>query len=48
VSLIKEKYEGRRTEGRSRLFDDADRTEQCFKEIVQYQGVEPPGPLLRR
>src|ERR1700712_5485740 len=44
----RKKYEGGRTETRSRLFDDADRTEQCSKEIVQYQGAEPPGPLLRR
>ena len=47
VSKLK-KYEGGRTETRSRLFDDADSTEQCSKEIMQYQGAEPPGPLLRR
>jgi len=36
------------TEERSRLFDDADRTGQDSHEIVQYQSVEPPGPLLHR
>ena len=29
-------------------FDNADRTEQCSKEVVQYQRAEPLGPLLRR
>ena len=36
------------TETRSQLFDDADRTELSPQDIVQYQRVEPPGPLLHR
>ena len=39
---------GREDRKTSRLFDDADRTEQRSKEILQYQGAQPLGPLLRR
>jgi len=37
---------GKATKARSRLFNDADRTGQDSKEIVQYEREEPPGPLL--
>jgi len=39
---------GKATETRSRLFDDADPTGQDSQEIVQYQRVELPGPLLHQ
>jgi len=39
---------GKATEARSPLFDDADRTGEDSQEIVQYQRVEPPAPLLHR
>jgi len=40
--------QGKATEARSRLFNDADRTRQDSQEIVQYQRAEPPGPQLHR
>ena len=44
----KQEVRAKVTETRSQFFDEADRTEQCSKEIVQYQRAEPPGPLLHR
>ena len=43
---IRSTREGDRSE--ITVFDDADRTEQCSQEIVQYQRAEPLGPLLHR
>ena len=37
---------GKAIEARSQFYDDADRTEPCSQEIVQYQRGEPPEPLL--
>jgi len=39
---------GKATEARSPFFDDAECTRQDSQEIVQYQRVEPPGPLLHQ
>ena len=39
---------GKATQARSQFFDDADRTEQCSQEKVQFQGAEPRGPLVHR
>jgi len=40
--------QGKATQARSRLFDDADRTGPDSQEVVQYQRAEPLGPLLHR